>query len=759
MKFTIALIFSFIFLFSFKSHGAPIDTSVTYQINKLLDESKSNLGSNNEKVFSLSTKALELSRKNKLRKQEAASLNLFGYYYLYESKFDIAIGYFERSLLIYKTLSDTSGIINEHYTIGQGLFYQGNYRKAMTHYNIAYDLAKKTSNLSRQANLLYEIGYVHYSQSNLKTALKYFQDALDIAEKLPDGKNIINSLYKGIGDIYFEWGDYTKAKEYFNLSLKINIEINSKQEEAFSINNLGNVHLKQQQFDLALEKYNQSKKIFEEINYKQGIAITLNNIGMAYENSNNIMKAIRYYEESIRIKNDIGDQAGVSRTLGIIADLLISEGEYQSAIIRLEKSQRIAISIELTPQIKENYKSFSRAYKMLGDKSKALSYFELFYNLHDSLFNEETQKQFTEMQTRFETEQKQKEIELLYKEKKLRNIELKQKNETLTKQKAIIFSIIGGLIMLIIFSVVVYRQYRQKKQANEILKQQKEEISSQRDEITTQRDQIEDQRDEISMINKDLTASIRYALRIQQALLPDEQTSKKLFGEHFLIYMPKDIVSGDFYWTSSRTEPDGSTSLIVAAADCTGHGVPGAFMSIVAMNLLEKAVHSEKLQHPSAILNYISNNIHILLRHSNNESELKDGMDISLCYFNREKGKLEFAGARNSLLIISDGKLTEIKGDKHYIGDIIENTAIKSYSNHHINISPNDNLYMYSDGYADQFGGGNRKKFMSSRLKELIHKNCHKPMETQGELLLQAHFKWKGKEYQVDDILVMGIKI
>jgi tetratricopeptide (TPR) repeat protein len=738
---------------------ANSDTLIIKKIDKLLEESKTSLGVNNEKAYTLADNALLLSRQYKLRKSEASALNIFGYYYLYISKFDEAIKYLERSLIIYQTLKDTAGIAYEHYMIGQGLYYKGNYKNAMTHYDYSYKLAKITSDSSQQASLLFEIGYIHYSQGNFKIALTNFQNGLTISEKLSNGESKLNSLYNSIGDIYFEWGEYKKAKEYFYKALKVSIKIKNLQGEAFAINNIGNVYFKLSQFDLALEKYNEAKNIFEKSGYLQGVAITLNNIGMTHEETGNNIKAIRYYEEAIRIMKDIGDQVGVSKIYGTIAEILIKEGEYNQAISRIEKSQQIAIATQLQTQIKENYRTLSKAYKKLGNKDKALFYFEKFFALNDSIFNEDTQKQFTEMQTRFETNQKQKEIELLNKEKDLKNFELKQKNETLSKQKTIIISVVFVLFLVVIFSFVIYRQFRQKKIANEILKQQKEEISAQRDEISTQRDQIQIHRDETNIINKDLTASIRYALRIQQALLPDAITIDEFFGEHFLIYLPKDIVSGDFYWTSSRIETDGSTTVIIACADCTGHGVPGAFMSIVAMNLLEKAIHSEKLQHPSDVLNFITNGIHKLLRHSDSNSELRDGMDIALCSLNRKHGKLEYAGARNSLVYISEGKLCELKGNKHFIGDAIGVNNFKGYSNHHVNLSKNDTIYMFSDGYADQFNGINRKKFMTSRLKELLHKNSHKSMETQGEIILHAHFEWKQNQPQVDDILVLGIKV
>jgi tetratricopeptide (TPR) repeat protein len=752
---------------------AQNDSLVIKKIEKILKDSRPLLGVDQKKVFDNAQLAIKLAKDNRLRKEEWESLKMLGYYYLYESDYDKAIALFERCLIICESLKDTSGIIDQHFMIGQGWYFKSMYGKAMKYYQKGLAMARQQNDSLHMANLLYEIGWTHYSQGNLKLSLTAFLDALRIQEKLPDDENSMNSLYNAIGNIYFEFSDFSKAMDYYQKSLDINKKLKNNLSEAHTINNIANVFLKQQKYREALEKYGEARLIFQKAGNQQGVSITLNNIGMVYDEMGEPLKAIRNYEESIRIKKEIQDLAGMSRTMGIVADLLIREGEYRHAIEKLKQSLQIAENIHLTSQIKDNYKSLSEAYKKLGDMTSALDYHEKFFVLHDSIYSEETQTMFAEMQTRFETEQKEKEIQVLNTEKALQETKIEKQNTELRQQQTIIFSVIGGFLIVLFFSFLTYRQYRQKKRANEVLKQQKEEIESQRDrlsdlneellqkneEIVAQRDQITEQRNEIFSINRDIMASIRYALRLQQALLPQEKVLKEAVSDYFIIYLPKDIVSGDFYWMKKQRGSDGSESVFVACADCTGHGVPGAFMSIVSMNLMEKAFFENKESSPADILNYVTNGIYDLLRHSDQNSELKDGMDVALCKINRSRNTVEFAGARNSLVHISGNHLTEYKGDKHFIGDSLKKGSFDTYTGKQFAVTPGDTLYMYSDGFPDQFSEKDGKKYYSARFRKKLTGIAHLPMNKQKDILLQELSEWKGALPQVDDILVMGVRV
>lgn len=272
-------------------------------------------------------------------------------------------------------------------------------------------------------------------------------------------------------------------------------------------------------------------------------------------------------------------------------------------------------------------------------------------------------------------------------------------------------------------------------------------------EVVQQKQEIELQKLKIEILFNHVTDSIRYAKRIQEAILPPDHIVQKYLPDSFVFYKPKDIVSGDFYWLEKI-----DNKVIIAAVDCTGHGVPGAFMSIVGYNQLKQAVEKVKELQPSKILDVLSKGVSETLHQNIDGSVAKDGMDVSLCVIDYENKILEFAGAFNPLYLIRDGELQEIKGNKFPVG-IFMGKEGKNFTNHKISIQPNDMLYIFSDGYADQFGGPRGKKFMLNKFRQLLVDIHTKELRKQKHLLEEALEKWKGSEEQVDDILVLGIKI
>jgi len=288
-------------------------------------------------------------------------------------------------------------------------------------------------------------------------------------------------------------------------------------------------------------------------------------------------------------------------------------------------------------------------------------------------------------------------------------------------------------------------QNKHLEQANKDLHQQKEEIESQRDEIQFQRDEIEHK-------SKNITASIRYALRIQQSILPDKRAIKKLLPESFVLYIPKDIVSGDFYWLAEKNR-----KILFSAIDCTGHGVPGAFMSIMGYNILKKAVNEMGITSPAEILNFLSDGINLQLRQRQEGMIVKDGMDLALCAYNPETKILEFSGVNNPLYLLRNNEITRFKGVSHPIGEAF-NEKILSYQNIEIPIEEGDIVYLFSDGFPDQFGGPKRKKFLTKRFRETLIKYHTLPMEEQKQKLHDIYLEWKQDVIQIDDVLVMGVK-
>ncbi len=293
------------------------------------------------------------------------------------------------------------------------------------------------------------------------------------------------------------------------------------------------------------------------------------------------------------------------------------------------------------------------------------------------------------------------------------------------------------------------------------------EIMAQKEEIEAQRDSIQEQRNILSDINhslqkayleieeqkKHIEDSIHYARRIQNAILPPDEFVSNLLPDSFVFYKPKDIVSGDFYWMAHK---DGKA--IVAAVDCTGHGVPGAFMSIVGNNQLNFAVNVRNVIRPDDILNALNEGVTKSLRQTRLTSSVKDGMDIALITIDYKKNKLDYAGGYNPLFIIRDNELMQFRADKFPIGGYM-GEKLKNFTNNEVELKKGDVIYLFSDGYADQFGGPDDSKYLIKRFRDLLMKIHNEPMNEQKEILGQVHDDWRGDSVQIDDILVIGIRI
>jgi len=318
---------------------------------------------------------------------------------------------------------------------------------------------------------------------------------------------------------------------------------------------------------------------------------------------------------------------------------------------------------------------------------------------------------------------------------KVQGHEIVAKEGTIESQKSIIWLSLIFLIVVSALGILAYRSYRLKNKANIV-------ISSQKEEIEIQHHILEDK-------NKEITDSINYAKRIQDAILPPLKLVRGYVPDSFILYEPKDIVAGDFYWM------EGVNNLIIfAAADCTGHGVPGAMVSLVCHNAMNRAVREFMLVEPDEILNKTRELVIETFEKSDNE--VKDGMDIALCTINTESNKLSFAGANNGLYFIRNGELTEIKPDKQPIGKYID---AKPFTKHVMNLEKGDVIYTFSDGYADQFGGPKGKKFMYKPFREMLLSIHEKPMEEQHELLSDSFKKWRGEIEQIDDVCIIGVRI
>jgi len=363
---------------------------------------------------------------------------------------------------------------------------------------------------------------------------------------------------------------------------------------------------------------------------------------------------------------------------------------------------------------------------------------------------------------------KEKDKVLAEKEKNIaiKNKELEDKNQKIVaaekkiveqfkqieKQKLITYFVSVALVLMIGLGYFIYVNYRNKKKANQILEEKNRLITEQKDKIKEQRDLAENQRDQIAYQKKHITDSIHYAKRIQTALLPSiELFSDKI--DHFVLYKPRDIVSGDFYWVN---EVDNKQ--IIITADCTGHGVPGAFMSMLGISLLNEIVNNKNIHKPDEILNALRQDIIDSLKQQDgeiSEGSVKDGMDMTACTVYYDSDVLEFAGANNPLYIISGDELMQIKGDKM---PVAIHSNMEKFSIKEVKLKKGDCFYTFSDGYVDQFGGPKQKKFMSKNFRNLLMEIKDLPMVEQGIRLDKIFEEWKAEVEQIDDVTVIGVR-
>jgi ligand-binding sensor domain-containing protein/serine phosphatase RsbU (regulator of sigma subunit) len=306
------------------------------------------------------------------------------------------------------------------------------------------------------------------------------------------------------------------------------------------------------------------------------------------------------------------------------------------------------------------------------------------------------------------------------------------------------------VIILIIIAIITFIKYREKQLIKEkrILEQKVNERTA---EIQRQKTHIEEQKDIIEKKNIDITDSIRYAKRIQNAILPADKLLKDNLRDYFILFLPKDIVSGDFYWVKEK-----NASLVIIAADCTGHGVPGAFMSMLGITLLNEIVEKDNITSPDRILNTLREDVITSLKQKGVEGESKDGMDIAVCTVDKKTKKISFAGANNPLYLVRNDELFETKGDRM---PVAIHTKMENFTKHEIEVIPGDSLYIFSDGFADQFGGTEGKKFKYKQFKQTLLDIRDKEMKVQGDLLTNTFNDWRGDCEQIDDIVILGFKV
>lgn len=568
-----------------------------------------------------------------------------------------------------------------------------------------------------------QIGDYYYEQVNYSEALKHYIDASIHGEKM----NLypqLSTLYNKIGIIYSNQSNDVLSLKYFFKVANIAEKQNNPKRLAIAYNNIGISYKDLGRYTEAKKYYEKALAEFEKSDFKIGIASVNNGLGIISHILKDDDAALKYYDKAMlnfRLINDTLSELGIYTNIG---EVYSDKKEYQKALECYLKSLKAAELYKNDRFRLDSYDGLAEVYSNLKNYEKAFYYLNRHLALKDSIEDKDGMREVQEMEKRLDNEKKEKEIEILKQKQEIQSLKVKSQSEKLKKSNIIIFSVAGILIVVLAMSFFIYKAYKQIKKTNIELAETKKEIQD----------------------------SINYAKKIQESMLPEVSILANHFPKGgFGFYQPKDVVSGDFYWFSEL-----NGVVYFAAADCTGHGVPGAFMSMIGIDKLNSFI-DKKVEHLPQILSLLNISIKRALKQKKNSASSKDGMDIALCSLNTKTKVLNYAGANRPLWILRSNEIIEYKPTKASIAGHVEDH--QEYIGHKIQLQDDDMIYIFSDGFADQFGGPNKKKFMSKSLKQALIDIQYSTMPEQEIKLQQIFNDWKGDLGQVDDVLVLGFKV
>ena len=733
---------------------------------------------------------------------------------IYHSKIDSGFYYANKTFVLLNSNKTLKGISVEkkqllkadvYNLLGEMFYYKGVMDSAIfynTNANKIYDNYKSEKKLAQS---LVTLGAIYDYQAKNKEALDNYKKAQQIFEKLNDTNGVAYAL-NNLGILYYSQGDSAIGLAYLEKCMALHLKKGNNEELIWTINSIGNIYVNKKNYKKALELYQQALLIDKKIESKSGLAYTFKNLGNYYLKLNILDSALYYHQKDLALYTQLKGESGIALSNTNIGRVYFEKGDYQQAKLYGETAYSITKNLNLTTRTFEVAELLKDVYNKTSEYKKALYFTNLWVQLKDSMRNAETERASLRQRMQYEYNQK----ELLADEKHKQELQLA--NEKEQKQKIVTYSIGTGLGLVGIFLFFVVNRLQVTSKQKKVIEKQKNEV--------------EEAHHLLGEKHKEITDSISYAERIQRSFLATtEMLDKYLNPRHviaspsadgrsnvkneqiaslpsvvrndesnyFVFFRPKDVVSGDFYWAGELS--NGNFALSVA--DSTGHGVPGAIMSILNISSLEKSI--EKETEADKILNQTRKIIIERLKKDGSLEGGKDGMDCSLLVFNQEKTQLSFAAANNPVFIVRPTvlaketkqshsneqiaslptvvrnddnlklqtldspvvgqafELLEFKPDKMPVGK--HDKDCESFTLRSTLLQKGDVIYTLTDGFPDQFGGSKGKKFMIKNLKELLLQIAHLPMPEQEQKLAEEFDNWKGSLEQVDDVCIIGVRI
>ncbi len=653
-----------------------------------------------ERCCSLSKKALLISEKLDYMPGRAKAMAFLGGYYYTVADYNRARMYLLDAEKLYRSLNRNRGLRDVLTQLANICERRSDYDKAMNYHLQSMKLAETDHDTSGMAVSYGNLASVYYDKGDLKKSLEFNERSIELFEKIHNKRGIAN-CYGNMSISMVILGDIKKSLEYQQKCLDIHTETGDK----------------------------------------TGIANALVNMGGIYNYTGRPAEAIVYFEKAMEAYKKLNSTFGVAQTLGNIAENYKIKGDYPNAIRYAKEAIDMASKEKFTSAERHGYTVLAAVYEKMGEGMKALEAYKKDIALRDTLVNKEKNDAVLKMEMQYSFDNEQ----AILKAEQEKKDAVAEKDRQ--RQAVIRNAFIGGFALVLALGLLTFRGYRQKQRTNLVLEEKNNIIESK---------------------NKDITDSIVYAKRIQEAVFPDKEIKYRLFPDAFVLFQPRDVVSGDFYWFG---EHEGKR--IIAAVDCTGHGVPGAFMSLIGNTYLNEIVYEKGITQPAQILGELRERVIQSLKQSSAADATKDGMDIALLVFDDKEGVVEFAGANNPLWVVrtndkqsfdklrtgqaTNYELTEYPADKRPIGYYLGKGL--PFTNHRVEVSKGDALYIFTDGYADQFGGPRGKKMKYKGMEQVLLSNQHYPMKEQETIFLSYFNEWKGPLEQLDDVLVIGIRV
>ena len=680
-----------------------------------------------------------------------------------------------------RNVNDTNQIKTTTALAKYYLFEEGNIVNAINTTNKAIKIAEEIKSNLWLGKLHSLLGYFKQNYTtDYEGATKSYFLALNYFDK--DNNELDKyTVYLNLGTLYYNYNQHDDAVKYFKEAEKIAVVTKNEDDLATVYFNLGSVYDIKEQTDIAIKYYEKARLYYLKINSEIDLALIDFNIA---NNSLSINKVNKFIDKTTRIR-----AIGVYKRVKIIFKKFESDNYYLPTIVNLggeltevgslSEGAKYLLEAEKLATDNYNYTTLIVIYSKLADNFNKRNdflnesiYLRKLTAAKDSLFVENKSKAIAEVQIKYQTEKVETENEVLQQQTLIKDLEISNRDIELTQSKTIRYALFGGVFILLIFGGFTYKRYKVSQGQKKIIEQQKEIVE---------------------IKSKEITDSINYAKRIQDAILPPTSELNKNLKNGFVLYKPKDIVAGDFYWMESLKAVENFEDInqrpklvLFAAADCTGHGVPGAMVSVVCNSALNRAVGEFNLSKPSQILDKARELVIETFERS--DADVKDGMDIALCALHviendsskqDLKYKLEYAGGNNPLWIIrplrqgvintqsinevshqvsnnTNFEFIEIKPNKQPIG---KHFRSEPFANHEVELQPEDTIYIFTDGYVDQFGGEKGKKFKSAQLKEVLMSIQTNTMDEQKDILEARFEQWKGDLEQVDDVCIIGVRI